>query len=144
MNIVFALCAILAGLSMPVLALLPSFVPAVGLLPFKAAHDRRVRLLQVALIWLLAVLSLLVQPSAWGWVAVVLAAWFTWIGARFFSENIFVALDDPHRAAEGLSDGAPVIAVEINSETMAYPVELIVPHHIINDVIGGMPALASW
>jgi hypothetical protein len=144
MNIFFALCAILTGFSIPLLALLPSFVPAVGLLPFKAAHDRRVRRVQLGLIWLFVVFSLLVKLSGWSWAAAVLAVWFTFIALRLFPENIFIALDNPKRAIEGLGEGAPVIAVEINGETMAYPVELIVPHHIINDVIGGMPALASW
>jgi hypothetical protein len=140
----FAILTFLTGLTIPLLPLLPSFFPRVGLRPFRAGHSRMVRLLQMALIWLFALLALGSQPGSWGWVALGLAVWFSFVALRFFPENIFVALTAPRRARQGLADKAPVLAAERNGEVVAYPIELIVPHHIINDAIGGEPALVAW
>lgn len=140
----FVILTFLTGLTIPLLPLLPSFFPRVGLRPFKAGHSRIVRLIQMMLTWLFALLALGVQPVLWGWVALALAGWFSFVALRFFPENIFIALTSPRRAQQGLADGAPVLAVERNDEVVAYPIELIVPHHIINDAIGGEPALVAW
>jgi hypothetical protein len=144
MPFLFFLMTLLAGLSIPLLAVLPAFFPRTGLTPLKFAHNRSVRFLQASAAWMFALAGLWLYPSFWGWLAVGLALWFSVIAAHFFSERIFVSLDQPGRAESGLAESAPVFATEIEGETVAYPLETLVPHHLINDVIGGRPILAAW
>lgn len=144
MPVLFFLLTLLSGLSIPLLPLLAGFYPRLGLLPLKLAHHRGVRLAQALAAWGFALLGLWLSPSAWSWAALVLALWFTFVAANFYSERIFVALDQPVRAQSGLADSAPVLATEVAGEVVAYPLETLVPHHLINDIIGGRPILAAW
>jgi len=144
MHILLAALSILAGLSIAALPLSTAFIPRLGLEPLKWGHRRSTRDAQITLVWLFAAVSLWVKPSAWGWTAVFLAPIFSILARRLFPKNIFVALDRPRRSKTGLAGNAPVLAVTRNEETVAYPLELIVPHHLINDGIGGKPALATW
>lgn len=38
----------------------------------------------------------------------------------------------------------PVISVELNGEARAYPVQILIWHEIVNDVVGGVPVLISY
>jgi hypothetical protein len=73
-----------------------------------------------------------------------LALWFTFVAANFFPERIFVTLEQPVRAQSGLAKTAPVLATEIDGEVVAYPLETLVPHHLVNDLVGGEPILVAW
>jgi hypothetical protein len=144
MPILFFVLTLFTGLSIPLLPLLSGFFPGLGLAPLKFGHMRGVRLLQVLATWAWALVGLWLSPSLWGWLAIVLAAWFTFVAAKFFSERIFVALEQPIHAETGLADDAPVLATEVGSEVVAYPLTTLVPHHLINDILGGRPILAAW
>ena len=85
-----------------------------------------------------------IHPSIWGWLSIGLALWFSFVAARFYSEQIFVALGQPARSQTGLAEAAPVLATEVDGEVVAYPLEMVVPHHLINDVVGGEPILVAW
>lgn len=43
-----------------------------------------------------------------------------------------------------LQDRHPVAVVEINGESMAYPIGIFTYHEVVNDVIGGVPVLISY
>lgn len=144
MFILFLLLTLLTGLSIPLLPLLSAFFPRLGLAPLRWGHSRAVRAGQVALLWVFAVLSLAASAYSWGWAAVLLALGFSAAAARFYPERIFVALEQPRRAQSGLSAAAPVLAAALGSTVVAYPLETLVPHHIINDLLAEMPALAAW
>lgn len=144
MALVFLLLTLLSGISIPLLPLLSGFFPRLGLGPLHLGHNRLVRLVQALAAWGFALAGLWLVPSAWGWVSVALAAWFSIVAALFFSERIFVALEQPGRAEAGLAEAAPVLATEVVGEVVAYPLETLVPHHLVNDVIGGRPVLACW
>ncbi len=57
-------------------------------------------------------------------------------------------LDQPsfqHAAAVSwLSAVEPVIAIEINGEAKAYPVQILTWHEIVNDVVGGVPVTVAY
>jgi hypothetical protein len=144
MSILFFLFTLLAGLTIPLLPLLSGFIPRLGLFPLRLAHHRGVRLLQALAAWGFALSGWWLFPSGWGWVSIGLALWFSFVAAHFFSERIFVALERPERARVGLADNAPILASEVGGEVVAYPLETLVPHHLVNDVIGGRPILAAW
>jgi hypothetical protein len=144
MQVLLSILTLFAGLSIAILPLSTGFFPRLGLIPLKLGQRRSIRLAQVILLWSLAISSLWLKNSVWGWFSIVIALFFTVVAARLYPKNIFVALDQPNRAQAGLANSAPVLAVEIQGDVIAYPLELIVPHHIINDRIGGKPVLVAW
>jgi hypothetical protein len=144
MQVLLSVLTLLAGLSIAILPLSTGFFPRLGLTPLKLGQRRSIRLAQVIVLWALAISSLWTRSSVWGWFSIAMALFFTVVAARLYPRNIFVALDQPDRAQAGLANTAPVLAVEIKSEAVGYPLALIVPHHIINDRIAGKPVLVAW
>jgi hypothetical protein len=62
-------------------------------------------------------------------------------------ELMFHPLDRPtfSRALSTKLDGAEeVIAIRVNREARAYPIRVISYHHIVNDVVGGQPIVATY
>ena len=58
-------------------------------------------------------------------------------------------LDDPkfttfQDANEWLGDQEPVIAFELNGDARAYPLQILIWHEIVNDVVGGMPVAVTF
>ena len=58
-------------------------------------------------------------------------------------------LDDPsfagqHEADRWLDGAEPVIALEVNGEARAYPIQILVWHEIVNDVLGGVPVTVTF
>ena len=135
---------LLTGLSIAALALGPTFFPRIGLWPFVIGPKRAVRGAQMALAWLLTALAWRVAPVGWGWVPIALASWVSVLAMKLYARNIFVALHRPPRQTLGLAEATPVLAVEIAQQVVAYPIELVVPHHVINDEIHGQPILLAW
>jgi len=43
-----------------------------------------------------------------------------------------------------LSPRSPVIALEIDGDARAYPLEVLTRHEIVNDVVGGMNIATTW
>ena len=49
------------------------------------------------------------------------------------------------KSAQGwLKDQEPVIALEVNGESRAYPLQILMYHEIVNDVIGGVPVTVTF
>jgi hypothetical protein len=44
----------------------------------------------------------------------------------------------------GLDGGEQVIAIIVNGAARAYPIRVISYHHIVNDVVGGVPVVATY
>ncbi|MFZ6030664.1 MAG: hypothetical protein ACOYYS_23400 [Chloroflexota bacterium] len=76
--------------------------------------------------WFFALLTLWTSNFGWGWLAVLVAVWFSFVAANFYSERVFVALEQPERAQSGLADSAPVLAAAVRNEVVAYPLETLV------------------
>ena len=59
------------------------------------------------------------------------------------------SIDDPQfisiaEAEEWLADVEPVIALEINGDARAYPIQVITWHEIVNDTVGGEPVVVTF
>lgn len=54
------------------------------------------------------------------------------------------AFVDVASADEYLSDNEPVVYVELNGEARAYPVQVLIWHEIVNDVVGGEPVAVTY
>ena len=53
----------------------------------------------------------------------------------------FVSVAD---ANEWLTDTEPVIALELNGEAKAYPLQILLWHEIVNDELGGLPVTVTY
>lgn len=50
----------------------------------------------------------------------------------------------PEAAAEWLAGNEPVIALEINGDARAYPLQILIWHEIVNDTVGDMPVIVTF
>lgn len=50
----------------------------------------------------------------------------------------------PADAANFVADGDMILAVQHNGEAVAYPVRLMAYHHLVQDVVGGTPIVATY
>lgn len=53
----------------------------------------------------------------------------------------FITQDE---AAEWLAGNEPVIALEINGDARAYPLQILIWHEIVNDTVGGVPVAVTF
>jgi uncharacterized BrkB/YihY/UPF0761 family membrane protein len=88
--------------------------------------------------WLRAILLIVLMP--------LLAS--TWFARQNHFEWMFNPLANAAYAkaneAGFMADSDIVIAVESNGEAAAYPVRLMAYHHLIQDVVGGTPLVATY
>ena len=72
----------------------------------------------------------------------------TWFARQNHFEWMFSPLANPAYAGAGeagfVADTEMVLAVEHNGEAVAYPVRLMAYHHIVQDVVGGTPVVATY
>ncbi len=62
-------------------------------------------------------------------------------------EIMFHPIDSPRfESAEkaGIDSGDMVMAVEVNGARRAYPIREMAYHHVVNDVLGGEPIVATY
>lgn len=62
-------------------------------------------------------------------------------GIPSIDEPIFIT---PEEATLDVGDHEPVVAVDINGEAKAYPINILVWHEIVNDTIGGVPVTVTF
>ena len=107
----------------------------------------------------LAVLAALAL-AAWLWrgarwwtrlalpVAVALLAAGAWAARQNVFEKMFAPLPAtrfaPAAQASWVAEDEPVLAVALGGEARAYPVRQLAYHHVVNDVVGGVPIAATY
>ncbi len=62
-------------------------------------------------------------------------------GIPSIDEPLFIT---PEEATLDVGDHEPVVAVDINGEAKAYPINILVWHEIVNDTIGGVPVTVTF
>jgi hypothetical protein len=71
-----------------------------------------------------------------------------WLARQNHFEWMFNPLPNPAYARAGeasfVGDGEMVMTVEINGEAVAYPVRQMAYHHVVHDVVGGVPITATY
>ncbi len=95
----------------------------------------------------LAVASFVRRPSRGRLVAVSVAAQLAGLANWLRPQLIFAALDyPPNLPADeaGLADRALVLGVEWQGHARAWPLEMVAPHHLVNDRLGSTPILVSY
>jgi len=105
----------------------------------------------VAIALLLA--AMLWRNARWWSRALTVLAFVPLLGAVWASrqnvfEKMFAPLVDPRSApaaeADWVEEEDPVLAVALNGEAAAYPVRQVAYHHIVEDVVGGVPIAATY
>jgi uncharacterized protein DUF3179 len=71
-----------------------------------------------------------------------------WVARQNLFEKMFrpIAAVSFARADEAsfLEAGDRVLGVELNGEAAAYPIRALAYHHLVNDVVGGVPIVATY
>lgn len=70
-----------------------------------------------------------------------------WAARTNIYERIFHPLGNSHfilPSQATVGEGDMVIAVSLNREDRAYPIRLLAYHHLFNDVVGGLPIVATY
>src|SRR5574341_2294959 len=133
----------------PVGALLPAWqalFPQLGTsLIYRMIPARRV----IVFAGLLLALGLYAfRPTLAQAVIVGIALFFVLLSQFVLLPNrLLVALDYPPNvpaSQAGLGDDALVVGLAHKGEARAWPLESLVPHHLINDTLGGDPVLVAY
>jgi len=81
-------------------------------------------------------------------VALLLLAAGAWASRQNVFEKMFSPLPAirfaPATQADWVAADEPVIAVLLGGEARAYPVRQLAYHHVANDVVGGVPIVATY
>jgi uncharacterized protein DUF3179 len=81
-------------------------------------------------------------------VAVALLAGGAWAARQNVFEKMFAPLPVTRLAAAAdagwVAGDEPVLAVAIGGEARAYPVRQVAYHHVVHDVVGGVPIVATY
>jgi hypothetical protein len=139
--------------------------PALLIQPFKAQTTLRVALAYelgqqaplVTLLGLILSLPLLARLARrvtrwWQWgplVALAVVAGFSaWFARQNHFEWMFNPLPDPTYApatlVRSVDDRDMVVAVEIGSDAVAWPVRQMAYHHLVQDKVGGVPVVSTY
>jgi len=139
-------------------------VPVWIIQPFKAQTDRGVAISYAMRRWspIITVAAVIISLLIVGWL---------WRGTRWFARAALVILLLPLLAATWFArqnhfewmfhplpraayanakdvsfvgDSDMVLAVENNGEAVAYPVRFMAYHHVVEDVVGGTPIIATY
>lgn len=122
-----------------------SFFPRLGI--GYLYHIRWVRLGFAVVTLGLAGLAYWLQPDVGQGIVLGVALILALLSGFFRPDRALVALAHPrHRAATETSLGkeAPILGFTYNGESCAWPLAILVPHHLVNDDVGGEPVLAGW
>jgi len=147
------------------LATLAAVIIPVGLIiPFKAQTQRGLAIAfnlrrwspSLTLVAAVAALALVVwlwrATRWWRRPALVIALMLTFTATWFARQNHFEWMFNPlPNAAYAKASDDPftgdsdmLLTVEINGDAVAYPVRLMAYHHLVQDVVGGTPLVATY
>jgi len=152
-------------LSVTITAFSSVLVPVLLIQPFKLQTTERLNLSYTLRHWspvitvvalllaLLIVFSLWKRTRRW-WRKGLLVSFFlpllaaTWFARQNHFEWMFKPLPKADfvrpNDANFISDGEMILAVELNGDAVAYPIRQIAYHHVVQDMVGGIPVLVTY
>jgi hypothetical protein len=101
------------------------------------------------LMWLPALMAFGVRFSLLGHgLALIPLGAAAWLSHVNIFEKMFTPVTDARFAAADAADWVgkvdPVLAVEHGGDSAAYPVRQLAYHHIVQDVVGGVPVAVTY
>jgi hypothetical protein len=146
-----------------VITILLFFVPAFVIRPFRYQSPRALSLAMVLRQWaplgtlvgglICAALLYLLWTHArkWGRVGLATGMFLVIFSATMSRLNYFEWMFHPVRqpgfesaGQTKLDSGEMVLALDFNHDQRAYPVSEMAYHHIVNDVVGGVPVVVTY
>jgi len=122
-----------------------TFIPQLGM--FTLYHLRWVRL-GVAMFALgSALVAYMLNPTNGQLVVIFVTILLTPLSGANHAKRFLVSLDRPqHLTAvqSSLPDDAQVLGIVLGETAVAWPLELLIPHHIANEQLNGAPVMAAW
>lgn len=94
-----------------------------------------------------ALLAFSLCPTVGQLVALAIALGLAGLTGFFYPPLALPQVDSPRHlpASEAaLGDEAMVLGLNLGDKTLAWPLETLVPHHLVNDELDGQAILASW
>ena len=71
-----------------------------------------------------------------------------WLSRQNLFEKMFIPMGTtasvPAAEASWVEKGDPVLAVALNGDAAAYPVRQVAYHHIVQDLVGGVPVAVTY
>jgi hypothetical protein len=140
-----------------VVAVLVVLAPLLILNPDRAQSAAALQLALGLKRWSPSVLALAVLSAGllarrvrriWGWALAGMVVVVTVLGSFNVFEWMFAPVDRLEFAvAADLTTADPedmLLCVKLGGESRAYPVRMMAYHHIVNDVVGGVPIVATY
>lgn len=145
MAVMFSVLAILTGFLSVAFYMLFAAIPALGVVPLLRPNLGKtlVSLLSMSL----ALLAYREAPGTGSSIAIAGSGLLWFATYRFHPSRIFITLDHPPKAGARealLSQSAPVLGYATESAAHAYPMEMVAPHHLIQDRIGDQEILVAY
>lgn len=146
-------------------ALVIVLVPAWIIQPFKAQSERGLEWSYALRAWsplgTIVASAIVLTTVIWLWsgarrwwrkslliVALIPTLAFTWLARQNHFEWMFNPLPKPTYTnvseAGFAADTDMVLAIENNGEAAAYPVLQLAYHHVVHDVVGGIPVVVTY
>ncbi len=123
-----------------------SFLPQLGI-EFQY-RKRRNRIVVAVLAFGLALLAYWLNPSSSQLVIIGLVIALMPLAGFMHASKALVAVDAPAHvpatAAQWASDEAVLGYVDDEGNASAWQISTLIPHHLINDTVGGEPILVAW
>lgn len=153
---------VLGGVTL--VAILTVAIPVFVITPFLSQSEdgvalsyglrRAAPLVTLAALLAVALLAAWLARTAAGWrrglplLPAVLVAASAWFARQNHFEWMFKPLDRPGYVRAPTADFVRpddmVIGVVLNGEAVAYPVNQLAYHHVVNDEVGGVPIVATY
>ncbi len=156
----WALLIIIAGLALAMVA-----VPVWLIQPFTPQTDERIRIsffmrqwspiLTIAFALLAIVVGSIIYRGSKRWFSAapaILPLLVIGFSVWFAQQNHFLWMFNPLEntkfakvgEADFVADGDAVMSVTINGDTVAFPIRQMAYHHVVQDIVGGMPITATY
>jgi hypothetical protein len=145
MHLVIALlvsAGVLASLVGAFLPPLQALLPRLGLVTY---HRQRAVRRAFGLAGLaLSITSLLIAHTGGTGAAAAVSLFLLLMSEIFLVPRTLIPPLDNPPAGTSLPAGGPVLALVVEGRAHAYPLDLLIPHHIVNETVGGVPVVATY
>ena len=145
MTTLLPVLAIILGLFSLFLPYITTIFPRLGL--WSVYRLRELLWANLLVVFALAFGAYGLDPSTIKILVLILSVALAGLGVLFAPKRIFVALDDPPRESASqaqLGDDSRVIGFELDEAYIAWPFDMIYPHHLINDRHGDQALLVAY
>ena len=140
-------------------------IPVFLIQPFRPQTQRALEISYLLRTWsplaTVIIFLIIVGPTIWRWkgtrrwwrkALLLIILLLAIVPAWFARQNHFEWMFNPLRnsdyvkvsSANFVADDDMVLAVNVNGEAVAYPVRQMAYHHVVQDIVGGMPITATY